>query len=130
MYLFRSVSFFSETPAFIFTFPRPYQSTLSGWTAASAIVQTIQRPTIPAKDYTVDFSGGDARKAIQDAADKADSEGGGRVIIPAGEYFCKGAITLKSCVDLHLDEGAKIPSAMTRQSICLSSNPAGKVQNS
>ena len=99
---------FSETPAFSFTFPRPHQSTLSDWTAASAIVQAIQRPAIPAKDYAVDFSGGDARKAIQDAVDKANSEGGGRVIIPAGEYFCKGAITLKSCVDLHLEEGAKI----------------------
>ena len=99
---------FSETPTFSFTFPRPHQSTLSDWTAASAIVQAIQRPAIPAKDYTVDFSGGDARKAIQDAIDKANSEGGGRVIIPAGEYFCNGAITLKSCVDLHLEEGAKI----------------------
>ena len=73
---FAASPFFSETPAFSFTFPRPYQSTLSGWFAASAIVQAIQRSAIPAKDYTVDFSGGDARKAIQDAVDKANSEGG------------------------------------------------------
>ncbi len=99
-------SFSSETPGF--SFPRPHQSTLSDWSTASSIVQTIQRPNIPAKDYAVDFSGGDARKAIQDAIDKANSEGGGRVIIPAGEYFCKGSIVLKSCVDLHLEEGAKL----------------------
>ena len=61
---------FSDTPTFSFTFPRPHQSTLSDWTTASAIVQAIQRPNIPAKDYSVDFSGGDARKAIQDAIDK------------------------------------------------------------
>lgn len=99
-------SFSSETPGF--SFPRPHQSTLSDWSTASSIVQAIQRPNIPAKDYAVDFSGGDARKAIQDAIDKANSEGGGRVIIPAGEYFCKGSIVLKSCVDLHLEEGAKL----------------------
>ena len=98
---------FSEIPDFSFSFPRPHQSTLNDWSTASAIVQAVQKPNIPAKDYKVEFTD-DVRKSIQDAIDKASESGGGRVIIPAGEYLCKGPIVLKSCVDLHVEEGAHL----------------------
>jgi hypothetical protein len=45
--------------------------------------------------------------AIQQAIDKVSASGGGRVIIPPGNYM-SGAIFLKSGVDLHLELGATL----------------------
>jgi len=44
-------------------------------------------------------------KAIQDAIDKCSSDGGGKVVIPAGHYKT-GTIILKSHVNLYLEQGA------------------------
>lgn len=101
-------AFSSSVPDVSFNFPRPHQSTLSDWASASAIVQAIQRPNIPSKEFKLELPVEDARKAIQNLIDKASEEGGGKVVVPAGDYFCKGAIQLKNCVELHLEEGAKL----------------------
>lgn len=44
-------------------------------------------------------------RAIQAAIDTAHASGGGRVVVPAGE-FVTGSLYLKSGVELHLDSGA------------------------
>ncbi|UTW63808.1 glycoside hydrolase family 28 protein [bacterium SCSIO 12741] len=46
-------------------------------------------------------------KAIQLAVDKAHEQGGGRVVVPAGD-FLSGTIILKSNVELHLEKKATI----------------------
>jgi len=46
-------------------------------------------------------------KAIQQAIDDAHTAGGGKVVIPPGEYVT-GALELKSNVELHLDKDAKL----------------------
>ena len=46
------------------------------------------------------------QKAIQKAIDLCSKKGGGRVIVPAGDKFLTGAITLKNGVNLHVEEGA------------------------
>lgn len=48
--------------------------------------------------------------AINKAIQKAASNGGGRVVIPAGEYLCY-SIRLESGIELHLSQGAKLLSA-------------------
>lgn len=48
----------------------------------------------------------DSKPAIQAAIDSLSKIGGGKVIIPKGEFFCKGSLFLKSKVNLHIDEGA------------------------
>jgi polygalacturonase len=64
-----------------------------------------------AKDYNIVSFGaiGDGKtlntEAIQSAIDKAKSDGGGRVIIPAGR-FLSGSVILKSNVELHLQRRA------------------------
>lgn len=103
-----SASILSASQDISFNFPRPHQSTLSDWAAASAIVQAIQRPNIPASEYKLEANPEDVREAIQELIDEVSASGGGKVIIPAGEYLCKGAIELKSGVELHLEEGAKL----------------------
>src|SRR5690606_10047695 len=44
-------------------------------------------------------------KQIQEAIDKVHEQGGGRVLIPAGDWN-SGRIILKSNVNLHLEAGA------------------------
>lgn len=46
-------------------------------------------------------------EAINSAITKCNAEGGGRVIVPRGIWFC-GPIILKSNVELHLEDGAVI----------------------
>lgn len=46
------------------------------------------------------------QKAIQKAINHCTKQGGGRVIVPAGQRFLTGAIELKSGVNLTVEEGA------------------------
>lgn len=72
---------------------------------------TVELPKIPDREYNVkDFgalNGGTKSntKAINAAIAKANAEGGGKVIIPAGIWLT-GPIELKSNIDLHLENGA------------------------
>ena len=60
--------------------------------------------TVTAKDFVVGEKTG---AAIQTAVDAAAKAGGGRVVVPAGEYPT-GSIRLRSHVDLHLEKGAHL----------------------
>ena len=77
------------------------------------IEQSIQTPQISGVDYLITKYGAKPtatavqnQKAIQKAIDKCSKKGGGRVIVPAGQTFLTGAITLKSHVNLVIEEGA------------------------
>jgi polygalacturonase len=86
----------------------------ASWQKADEIVSAIQLPQIPQRDYLItDFgakagSNADARPAIIAAIKKASSEGGGRVVIPAGKWLCDGPIHLVSKINLHVAEGATV----------------------
>jgi len=68
---------------------------------------------IQARDYNIlDFgakadTGFCSTKAIQEAIDACNRDGGGRVFIPAGN-FVTGTIILKSHVELYLEDGATL----------------------
>ncbi len=85
-----------------------------GWEALKEIEQNIQVPQFRNRSYNIiDFGarkGGtaDCRPAINNAITKCSEQGGGRVTIPAGKYYSKGPILLKSHVDLHFSEGAEL----------------------
>lgn len=104
----------AEVESFGFDFPDD-GDTQADWNMATAIVQAIERPQIPA-NYAVNVmeygavgdGAADDRPAIQKAIDETSEKGGGQVIVPAGTYFCKGSIELKSCVELHLEEGSTL----------------------
>ena len=51
--------------------------------------------------------GKDNAAAIQKAIDKLSAAGGGTVVVPAG-HFLTGPLELKSGVELHLEEGARL----------------------
>ncbi|WP_341939423.1 glycoside hydrolase family 28 protein [Marinimicrobium sp. C2-29] len=88
-----------------------HDDTQADWNKASQIVQDVQPPVIPERDYNItDFGAerGNARPAIMAAIDKASEDGGGRVIIPEGRWNSEGPIHLKSRINLHIAEGATL----------------------
>ncbi len=86
-----------------------------GWDQLPAILDQIEAPTFPDRDFSVlDYGApkGDSLAnclpAIAKAIDECNKAGGGRVVIPRGTWLVKGPIHLKSKVNLHLEEGATV----------------------
>ena len=46
--------------------------------------------------------------SLQGEIDAVAEKGGGKIVVPAGEHFSAGPIRLRSNVELHLEEGARI----------------------
>ncbi|SFU74217.1 Polygalacturonase [Pseudoduganella namucuonensis] len=115
------------------------------WTRAEAIIGKFATPlAFPKRDYAITTFGAkpcamskargfldseqgptelltpspgshDCHPAIRDAIAAASKAGGGRVVIPAGNWYCKGPIVLLSNVHVHLAANAQV---------CFSANPA------
>ena len=100
------------------------------WKQVPEILARIIAPHFPARDFDITRFGAvadgktDCTKAIASAIDACAAAGGGRVVVPAGE-FLTGSIHLKSNVDLHLvatnsilkfktDPNAYLPAVFTR----------------
>jgi len=86
-----------------------------------------------AKDYIITDFGAradaktDNTAAIQKAIDECSAKGGGKVVVPGGE-FASRMISLKSNINLHLEAGAKI-SAIANGAKYTSLVMANEVQN-
>ncbi|MEL7977776.1 glycoside hydrolase family 28 protein [Isoptericola sp. F-RaC21] len=83
------------------------------WHRADRVVRSVRRPRIPARSVAVTDFGAvgdgvtDATGAFRDAIAWLTERGGGRVVVPAGDYLT-GAIHLESRIDLHVAEGATL----------------------
>src|SRR5437879_5939564 len=83
------------------------------WSQASQILARIKAPVFPARDFLITKFGAvgdgkaDCTEAFAKAIEACNKAGGGRVVVPAGE-FLTGAIHLKSNVNLHLAKNATI----------------------
>jgi polygalacturonase len=81
------------------------------WAQVPGILARIQPPVFPARDFVITNYGAvadgqaDCTAAIGKAIDACVKAGGGRVVVPAGE-FLTGAIHLRSGVNLHLNTNA------------------------
>ncbi|SEA38400.1 Polygalacturonase [Arachidicoccus rhizosphaerae] len=87
----------------------------SGWDKLDSIKERIVAPTFAQTDFSIlDFgakndSSFDALPALTRAIDAASQHpGGGRVVVPAGVFFVKGPVHLKSHVELHLEKGSRL----------------------
>lgn len=84
------------------------------WLRVASILDSIKAPTFPDKVFNIkDFgatadSTADCLPAIRAAIAACHAAGGGQVLVPAGTYFAKGPIRLKSNVNLHLAEGSRV----------------------
>lgn len=61
--------------------------------------------------YGAQPGGKNCASAVQRAIDAAAAAGGGRVVVPQGDYLC-GSVRLKSHVTLHLEAGAVLRSSL------------------
>ena len=116
----------------------PAHAGLSGdpWLVADAIVKRLRPLSFPKRDFNVtDFGAApcatrkrkawashdeqamlsspvdgakDCYGAIKAAIDACVAAGGGRVLIPKGDWYCAGPIVLRSNVHLHLRAGAHL----------------------
>lgn len=85
-----------------------------GWKEYSALVKKIVPPTFANHDFSILNYGAkadgstDCLPAIKSAIAACNKAGGGRVVIPNGNYFVKGPIHLLSNVNLHLEDKAVV----------------------
>ncbi|MCJ7755761.1 MAG: glycoside hydrolase family 28 protein, partial [Thermoanaerobaculales bacterium] len=92
---------------------RPATAPSDPWERLPGILAGIKAPAFPYRDFPVTEFGAvgdgttDATAAVSAAVGACAGAGGGRVVVPAGEYLT-GAIHLKSNVNLHVVEGATI----------------------
>lgn len=83
-----------------------------GWGRLPKILARIAPPSFPDREFKVtDFGAAgdgktDARKGILEAIEACARAGGGRVVVPAGDFLCNGPILLRGKVNLRLDAGA------------------------
>ncbi len=89
-------------------------SSADAWkTEYPKILARIKPPKFKKKDYLITKYGAVsdgktlATEAIKKAIEECSKKGGGRVVVPAGE-FLTGAVHLKSNVNLHLQKGATL----------------------
>lgn len=92
---------------------RAQPASAPGWQRLPAVLSGIRPPTFPARDFPITRYGAkadgrtDASRAIRDAIEACHRAGGGRVVVPPGEYLT-GPIHLKSRVNLHVAQGATL----------------------
>ena len=83
------------------------------WDAVPQILSRIKSPSFPARDFVITKFGAvgdgklDCTDAIRTAIETCSAAGGGRVVVPEGE-FITGAVHLKSHVNLHISSGATL----------------------
>ena len=86
----------------------------SPWQMADEIRAAVQAPTFPDATFSVMDHGASADgktddlPAFQAAIAACHTAGGGKVQVPAGEYFLQGPIHLQSNVNLHLEKDALV----------------------
>jgi len=82
-----------------------------GWADLDRVLARIKAPVFPARDFPItDFgarTGADTTTAIRAAIEACHAAGGGRVIVPAGDWLT-GAIQLQGGVNLHVAAGATL----------------------
>ncbi len=82
-----------------------------GWGDYERVLARIKAPVFPDRDFPITRfgaqPGADASAAIKAAIAACSAAGGGRVVVPVGEWIT-GAIHLLSNVNLHVSEGATL----------------------
>ncbi|MBT8051068.1 MAG: glycoside hydrolase family 28 protein [Gammaproteobacteria bacterium] len=89
------------------------QASVDPWEYVKTLRRRFQAPQFADRDFPISDFGAhaddksDCTKAINDAIRACSESGGGRVVVPAGDYRT-GTIHLLSNVNLHIEEGATL----------------------
>lgn len=93
--------------------PARSEISANGWDEVPRILARIKPPAFPDRDFVVSNFGAigdnktDCTEAFRKAITACNSAGGGRVVVPKGEFLA-GAIHLESNVNLYVSSGATI----------------------
>ncbi|PCE30091.1 glycoside hydrolase family 28 protein [Burkholderia ubonensis] len=74
----------------------------------SPYTNTMKSPVSPGSELTPAPGAIDSRPAFLAAIDACHREGGGRVVVPPGTWYCAGPIVLRSHVNFHLSANCTI----------------------
>lgn len=86
---------------------------IAGWDGIGEILGRIRPPVFPQRDFDITRHGAladgsmDCSDAIRHSIQACSQSGGGRVVVPAGD-FLTGPIHLQNNVNLHISEGARL----------------------
>lgn len=92
----------------------PVRAESTGWEALPKILDSIELPTFPDREFSIVDHGAkvggqtDVKPAIDAAIAACAQVGGGKVVVPAGEWRVDGPIHLRSNVNLHVARGAML----------------------
>ena len=108
------IEYLAAGTAGIALFPSVALAKADPWaTEYKRILARIKPPKFPKRNFNIlkygakGVAGFDNREAINKTIEACSKAGGGRVVIPTGE-FLTGAIRLRSNVDLHVSKGATL----------------------
>ncbi|MGO4821407.1 MULTISPECIES: glycoside hydrolase family 28 protein [unclassified Flavobacterium] len=110
---FVAVSFVSSLLLFSCGVKQNSTVEIDPWKKMQQIIETVKEPVFKNKSYNVaDFgakAGGvfDNTEAFKKAIEFCSKNGGGKVVVPSGQYFT-GPINLEDNVNLHLESGCEI----------------------
>jgi polygalacturonase len=97
-----------------FSYEKAKQLEEDGWKTVPTILERIVPPSFASNEYLItDFGAvGDSLTnslpAMMEAIKACTEAGGGRIIVPEGQFFMNGPIHLESNVNIHLEQGARI----------------------
>jgi len=103
-----------QPAALVAAAPNAPLDSIAAWRQMDIILARIQPPVFPARDFPITDYGAkpatseNARPAILAAIAACAASGGGRVVIPPGEFLCNGPIHLLSGVNLHISDRATL----------------------
>lgn len=106
-------NFFLIVSVFLLQFVGAQTGSNSGWEQLDEILSKINPPSFQNKTFNIKDYGAigdgqiDCTEAFKDAIENCSKNGGGKVVVPEGE-FLTGAIHLKSNVNLYVSEGAVV----------------------
>lgn len=108
-----SLAFFASILLFV-ACQTSREQTPDPWNQVATILQDIQAPAFPEKDFVITDFGAvadgttDCLPVLKRAIEQCSAAGGGRVVVPAGTFLANGPIHLKSNVNLHISAGATV----------------------
>jgi len=97
-----------------FSYKKAKRLEQKGWKKVPAILERIVPPSFPENEFVLtDFGAvGDSvtnsLPAMMEAIDACSNAGGGKIIVPPGQYFMEGPIHMENNVHIYLSEGARI----------------------
>jgi polygalacturonase len=113
--IFLSIGFLLQScQSDTFTYKQAKKLEAKAWDELTGILERIIPPEFPGCQAPfTDFGGmGDSitdnHEALRKAINELAGSGGGTLSVPPGQYFIDGPIHLKSNVNLHIEEGARI----------------------